>query len=217
MDVLVLDLDGTLVDTLDDLADAFAPVLAARSLAPITARDVGSMIGDGLPALVARAFALRGAVAGPDDQAAYAQSYGRLSGRRSRLYPGAADALEQAASDGWTLAVCTNKPEGPARALLERLGVAGRFAAICGGDSFAVRKPDPGHVTRTIEAAGGEPARAVMVGDLTHDVVAARDASVRSIWVSWGYGSPDAAVLATGAAEHWAEIPALASGLLGRP
>ncbi len=217
MAVLVLDLDGTLVDTLDDLADALTPVLAAHALAPSNAREVRPLIGDGISALLTRAFALRHAQAGPDDHAAYAASYDRTSGQRARFYPGVEAALADAERRGFTLAVCTNKPEAPARALLAHLGAAGRFAAICGGDSFPIRKPDPAHVTRTIDKAGGRPRDAVMVGDLHHDLAAARQAGIPSIWVSWGYGQLATASLADATADRWSDVPSLAGTLLSAP
>ena len=214
MKLLVLDLDGTLVDTLDDLTLALAPVLEARGLAPLASAEVRPLIGDGIAALLARALRARSAEPRPGDLDDYVASYDRQSGQRSRLYDGAANALDRATDEGWTLAVCTNKPERPARELLDELGVAGRFAAICGGDTFPVRKPDPGHLRLTVEAAGGTVARSVMVGDLGHDLHAARGATIASIWAAWGYGAPDTGTLADAAAQAWNDVPSLAARLL---
>ncbi len=107
---------------------------------------------------------------------------------RPRPYPGVADGLRVLVGEGWKLAVCTNKPERAARALLAALGLAERFAAIGGGDSFPVRKPDPAHLLATLRAAGGDPAHAVMAGDHANDVAAARGAGVPCIFAGWGYG-----------------------------
>ncbi len=86
------------------------------------------------------------------------------------------------------MAVCTNKPEAAARKLLEELGLADRFAALGGGDSFPVRKPDPRHLLATLAAAGADRQRAVMIGDHRNDVQAAAGAGVPCIFAGWGYG-----------------------------
>jgi phosphoglycolate phosphatase len=89
---------------------------------------------------------------------------------------------------GWRLAVCTNKPEGAARVLLSGLRLDGHFSALGGGDSFPMRKPDPGHLRATLAAAGALPEDAVMIGDHRNDIEAARGAGVRAIFAGWGYG-----------------------------
>jgi phosphoglycolate phosphatase len=216
MNVLVIDLDGTIVDTLDDIALALVPVMEANGLASLSPAAVRPLIGDGLAVLVERAFALRDASPTSADLAAYAASYDRQSGRTARLSEGAREALDAARAAGWALVVCTNKNEAPARALLAKLGLIDRFAAICGGDTFPQRKPHPAHVLRSIEAAGGDPGGSVMVGDLHHDLDAARAGGVASIWAAWGYGRPEIAPRANATAHHWAELPPLAARLTGR-
>jgi phosphoglycolate phosphatase len=89
---------------------------------------------------------------------------------------------------GWQLAVCTNKPEAAARVLLAGLGLDGHFSALGGGDSFPMRKPDPGHLRATLAAAGAAPEDAVMIGDHRNDIEAAHGAGVRAIFAGWGYG-----------------------------
>jgi phosphoglycolate phosphatase len=89
---------------------------------------------------------------------------------------------------GWRLAVCTNKPEAAARVLLSGLGLDRHFSALGGGDSFPMRKPDPGHLRATLAAAGAAPEQAVMIGDHANDMLAARGAGVRAIFAGWGYG-----------------------------
>lgn len=91
------------------------------------------------------------------------------------------------AGDGYLLAICTNKPEGFSRRLIEGLGMAQRFAAICGADTFAHRKPDPRHLTGTIASAGGDPERAVMVGDSRTDIDTAKAAGIPVVAVDFGY------------------------------
>ncbi len=115
---------------------------------------------------------------------------------------------------GWTLAVCTNKPEATARALLDALGIGGCFAAIGGGDSFPTRKPDPAHLLATLRTAGGEAARAVMVGDHRNDIRAAAGAGVPAIFAAWGYSSRSAAEGASAMAETFPDLPDAVEALL---
>ena len=149
------------------------------------------MVGDGVAMLVERAFAARGRDAG---RGCGGRVLRRLRARMPRWRAGRIRASPMAcgalADEGWRLAVCTNKPEAAARALLAALGLARCFAAIGGGDSFPVRKPDPAHLLATLQAAGGEPAHAVMAGDHANDVAAARGAGVPCIFAAWGYGPP---------------------------
>lgn len=212
--ILVCDLDGTLVDTVPDLAAILNQVMAARGLAPFGLAETAAMVGDGVAALVTRALATRGRGPDPDAVREYVRAYGANPNARSRLYPGVAEGLATLAAAGWRLAVCTNKPEGPARALLASLGIAGRFAAVGGGDSFPVRKPDPGHLRATLAAAGAEAATAVMLGDHANDLAAARGAGVAAIFAAWGYGRLPEAAAGVAVAQCFAEVPALASALL---
>jgi phosphoglycolate phosphatase len=131
--------------------------------------------------------------------------YAALDHAGSALYPDVAETLAALKAAGYRLAVCTNKPEAPARELLARLGIGGLFGAVAGGDSFPARKPDPAHVLGVLEQLGAQPDHAVMVGDGINDVLAARRAGVRSILVAYGYSAerarterPDVEVAAFG-------------------
>jgi phosphoglycolate phosphatase len=211
---LLLDLDGTLIDTVPDLAAALNRLMAARGLAGFTLAETASMVGDGVARLVERACAARGQAAQAADVAAYSAEYAAHTAEASRLYPGVADALGLMASQGWHLAVCTNKPEAPARALLHAFGLDGLIRAVGGGDSFPVRKPDPHHLLATLAAAGGSADLAVMVGDHANDIAAATGAGVKCIFAAWGYGSPGMAAGASATATAFTEVPGLARALL---
>ena len=211
---LVLDLDGTLVDTLPDLRASLNRLMAAHRLQEFPAAEVAAFIGDGAGVLVRRAMAARQREAAQSDLDAFLADYSAHAAEQSVLFPGVAEALDRAQADGWRLAVCTNKPEAPARSLLGALGITHLFAAIGGGDSFPTRKPDPAHLLATIAAAGGQPGASVMVGDHRNDIVAATGAGVPAIFARWGYGSPDMATGAAAEADTFAEIPALAAKLL---
>ena len=186
----VFDLDGTLVDSAPDLHAALDRLMAARGLVPFTRAEVTAMIGDGAKVMVERALAARGRAFDQPALDQFLADYGAAAAVETRPFPGIPEALDALAGAGWRLAVCTNKPEAPARDLLAALGLAHRFAALGGGDSFPTRKPDPAHLRATIAAAGGAGDGVVMIGDHHNDIRAARGAGIPGLFVSWGYGPP---------------------------
>lgn len=212
--VLLLDLDGTLVDTVPDLTAALNRLMASRGLPGFDCPATAAMVGDGAARLVERAFDAHGQAPDADAVSDFIWDYERHAADDSRLFPGVEEALRNLVAEGWRLAVCTNKPEGAARVLLDAVGLMPLMAAIGGGDSFAVRKPDPGHLLATLAAAGGTAGRAVMAGDHANDVRAARGAGVPSIFAAWGYGSVAMGDAADGVAHDVAEMAAIARRLL---
>ena len=211
---LLLDLDGTLVDTVPDLAAALNRLMASRDLPPFTASETAGMVGDGVARLVDKAFAARGRMPDATAIAVFSADYAAHAAVESRLYPGVEATLMGLADEGWRLAVCTNKPEGAARSLLEALGLARFMAAVGGGDSFPVRKPDPAHMTATLLAAGGTADRAVMAGDHANDVVAAHGAGLPCIFAAWGYGPASMAEGAAAVARDMVEMAGIARRLV---
>jgi phosphoglycolate phosphatase len=211
---LLLDLDGTLVDSVPDLAAALNRLMGARGLAPLTHAETALMVGDGVAKLVERAFAARGSAPDAGAVAEFSADYSAHAAVQTAPYPGVVEALGNLAGDGWRLAVCTNKPERAARALLGAVGLAHYFAAIGGGDSYSVRKPDPAHLLLTLQAAGGEPGRAVMAGDHANDIAAARGAGLPCIFAAWGYGPPSMAAGAAAVAQDFPELAAIARRLV---
>jgi phosphoglycolate phosphatase len=203
---LLLDLDGTLVDTAPDVCAALNRLMRSRGLPPFTLAQTAAMIGDGVAVLVQRAFAAR--AQRPDDQAVaeFGRDYDAHVAQESRPFPGVPEFLREHADLGWRMAVCTNKPEAAARKLLVHLGLSDLLQAIGGGDSFPVRKPDPAHLLATLRLAGGDPAASVMIGDHANDVVAAHGAGVKAIFVTWGYGP---LTMGQGADEVVGDVPAL--------
>lgn len=211
---LILDLDGTLVDSVPDLAAALNRLMHKRGLASFNHPETARMVGDGARALVERAFAARGLPADEDAQASFLADYSAHAAVETRPFPGTEAALHDLAGQGWRLAVCTNKPEVPARALLAALGLERFFAAIGAGDSFPMKKPDPRHLLSTIALAGGDPGRAVMVGDHANDVHAAIGAGLPCVFAAWGYGPPAMAAGAAATAGSFAELPGVVERLL---
>ena len=189
--IAVFDLDGTLADTAGDLVGTLNVILKQEGLAPLPVSKARDMIGAGARALIQRGFE----AAGKELTPAYLDElfrqfmihYGENICVQTRLYPGAAEALNRLEQAGFILAVCTNKVEEHSVKLLHELGIGHRFAANCGRDTFPYFKPDPRHLTLTIERAGGSPARAVMIGDSRTDIVTARTAGIPAIAVPFGY------------------------------
>jgi phosphoglycolate phosphatase len=217
----VFDLDGTLIDTHHDLVDSLNYTIAVRDLEPLTYADLTHLVGSGARAMIERAFKLRGSPIADGDLEAmidrFVEHYRAGMPGKSLPYPGLVEALDRLADAGVTLAVCTNKMEGLARPLLDLLGLSDRFAAVTGGDTFAVRKPDAEHLLGTIRMAGGEPSHTVMIGDSLNDFKVAANAGVPSIGVPFGYSDVGIETLnPTVIIQHFDELtPGLVERLVG--
>jgi phosphoglycolate phosphatase len=189
--VVVFDLDGTLVDTAPDLVASLNHAVTQAGLAPVTYHDLTHLVGHGARAMIERTFTLRGKALSANDldwqMKEFVDFYHGSMPGESVPYPGVIAAMDRLSAAGYTLAVCTNKLEMLAKSLLEGLTLTSRFAAITGGDTFDVRKPDAEHLLSTIRLAGGAPEKSVMIGDSLNDILVARNASVRSIGVPFGY------------------------------
>ncbi|MCW0979306.1 phosphoglycolate phosphatase [Agrobacterium sp. BT-220-3] len=187
----IFDLDGTLVDTAADLVSSLNHTIAAAGLAPVTYEDLTHLVGQGARVMIRRAFALR-QVELPEAELEplyerFITHYRAEMPGESRPYPGIITVLDALSASGITLAVCTNKTEILALPLLEKLGLTQYFAAITCGDTFEFRKPDARHILGTIEKAGGDVQHSIMVGDSINDILAAKNAAVPSIGVTFGY------------------------------
>ena len=216
---VVFDLDGTLVDTAPDLIGALNVVLGERGLAPVPVEAARHLVGRGGRVLLRRGFADAGAQM-PDGEAdalfaRFLDAYRARIAQESRPYPGVEAALDALAQAGARLAVCTNKPGDYARLLLDALDLSRRFAAVVGADDVLARKPDPRHLLDTLARAGGDPGRALMVGDSEADAAAARGAAVPVVLVSFGYTETPARELGADAViDGFDALPAVAERLL---
>jgi phosphoglycolate phosphatase len=192
---IVFDLDGTLIDTAPDLIATLNLVLAREGIKPVAYDEARKMIGGGARGLIERALIADGrdgsapAFKPELDRmfAGFIEHYAAHIADQSRPFPKLEITLDRLAADGYRLAVCTNKLEWLSVRLLDTLNLSKRFAAICGQDTFGMQKPDPEVLRRTILKAGGEPGRAIMVGDSGTDVRTARAASLPVIAVTFGY------------------------------
>jgi phosphoglycolate phosphatase len=196
---VVFDLDGTLVDTAPDLVDTLNLVLAQEGLPGVPFATARNLIGGGARQMIERGLKAEGRSCTPDEIERlfrhFIDHYSAHIADRSRPFPLLEKALDTLAADGATLAVCTNKLEGLSRKLLQALGLLDRFAAVCGQDTFGVHKPDPGFLRQTIWRAGGDPRRAIMVGDSGADIATARATGIPVIAVDFGYTSVPVAEL----------------------
>jgi phosphoglycolate phosphatase len=208
---LLLDLDGTLVDSVPDIA---AAVNRLGMTPRFSDEEVTRMVGDGVDALLQRACAARGQAVTQQISSSFKSDYHAHAADNSRVYDGVLPTLRNMVVDGWCVAVCTNKPEEMARSILQKLGFAGLISAIGGGDSFPVRKPDPGHLIATLRAADGTLEQAVMVGDHFNDVTAARAAGIPCIFAGWGYGPITMSAGASAIAMQFSDVHGLAARLL---
>ena len=190
----VFDLDGTLIDSREDLAVAVNHALEAVHLPQRSVEEVVRLVGDGAVTLMQRALGSANLHLTESALEAWRAHYSAHLLDRTVLYPGIAEVLAWAKCK---LAVQTNKPGNMARRILQGLGVADRFLAVCGGDD-APRKPDPAGIERLMALAGVGPADTVLVGDSLVDLETARAAGVEFVAVTWGY-VPEAELVAAGA------------------
>ena len=215
---LVFDLDGTLIDSAPDLHAALNRLMETLGRRMLALSEVILMIGDGVPMLVTRALQATGGV--PDDYdeilEQYHAIYGAAVAELTAPFPGVPETLGVLQQAGHRMGVCTNKPEAATHAVLEALDLAGFFAAIAGGDSLAVRKPDAGHLLGTLEMLDSTPERAIMIGDSHNDIQVAVNARVRSIAVSYGYRrQPVEELGADIVVDNFADIPGALARLTG--
>lgn len=214
----MIDLDGTLVDTLGDFDLAVNEMLAALGRAPVSRAQIGLLVGKGSEYLIQSVLALQ-ADATPvplaDAMHLYQHAYQRINGQHSHVYPGVTQGLRALRDMGLPLACLTNKPLALAVPLLSAHGLDGFFSHVFGGDSFARKKPDPLPLLKTCAVLGQPPAHTLMVGDSQNDALAARAAGCPVALLTYGYnhGQPISAIEANA---HLPHLPAVAEWLRGR-
>ncbi|MEJ6788032.1 HAD hydrolase-like protein [Brevundimonas sp. BR2-1] len=216
---LAFDLDGTLIETAPDLVGTLNRLLAQQDLPPVPLESARNLIGHGAVALLRRGFEAAGAhwdeAASPSLLKAFLADYLEHIADHSTAYPGSVEALDHLAARGAVLCVATNKPTDLAVALFDAIGLSDRFAVICGPQSVTAKKPDAAHIRETVLLAGGDPLRAIMVGDSITDLDAARATGVPCILTTFGYTDIPAAELGADAMiAHFDELPAVIQRLI---
>ena len=226
-DAVIVDLDGTMVDTLGDFAVSLNHMLADLSLPPVAPAAIERMVGKGSEHLILSALAHvmssgEGSATGAGAEAQhtraqalfdrawdrYQHHYLAINGQHSAVYPGVVEGLKALRSRGLRLACLTNKPTSFAKPLLAAKGLDGFFEFAFGGDAFARKKPDPLPLLKTCEALGTAPARTLMIGYSSNDAKAARAAGCPVLLVTYGYnhGEPVRGVDADGFVDSLAEL-----------
>ena len=188
---ILFDLDGTLLDTIPDLADAANAMRQDMGLAPIATDIIATYVGKGVEQLVIRILGHEGTPASVDmvmrGLARYQDHYRALNGQRSRLYPGVLAGLQAFRDQGARLAVVTNKGAEFTTPLLRQMGLDGYFDAVVCGDTCARKKPDPMPLFHACDLLDIAPAQALFIGDSINDALAANAAGMRVLALPYGY------------------------------
>jgi phosphoglycolate phosphatase len=207
----IVDLDGTMVDTLGDFAVALNRMLRELALGAIDPPAIERMVGQGSEHLIRSVLSHVHAADSLYSAAweSYQRHYLDINGRHATVYPGVKEGLEALRQGGVKLACLTNKPTSFARPLLEEKGLSGLFEVVFGGDAFERKKPDPLPLRKTCKALGCDSASTLMVGDSSNDARAARAAGCDVVLVTYGYnhGEPVRQVDADGFLDSLAELP----------
>ena len=187
--LVLFDLDGTLVDSLQDLTNAVNHMLAGFGRQTLTQPEVRQLVGKGARNLVQRALATSSSIDIEAGLAAFTEFNEIHIADNSRLYPGVLELLQQLRTDGIRMAVISNKNESLSRLILKTLEINVFFDSIAGGDTFSEMKPSPLPLQQIIEKLCCSPADSIMVGDSINDIQAGNRAKITTIGCSWGYGN----------------------------
>lgn len=210
---VVFDLDGTLVETAPDLHAALNYTLEQKRLAPVSLESIRMMIGDGAKALIRKGLSQQDAPVNEDEidkdlWPAFLDHYLANITRLSEPFENCIETLEQLNKAGANLTVCTNKAQHLAEEVLAGFEMDRHFSATIGGDALKTKKPDGQHIIETVLKGGGDPSRAIMVGDAWTDERAARDAQLPFVFVSFGYGAlSDQPYDRLRSIDHWRDMP----------
>ena len=189
--LVIFDLDGTLADSLPDLADATNYMLAKADRAALDPEQVRKLIGQGARRLVERALEGAGAEEVEEGLKVFLAYNDRHIADKTRLYPGVPETLQRFSDSGCNLAVVSNKNEGLCRKLLHLFQIDQYFTAVLGADSFPFRKPSPEPLLKLLRDFSVTAGEAVMIGDSINDIAAGKGAAVATIGCAFGYGDPD--------------------------
>jgi phosphoglycolate phosphatase len=188
VELLIFDLDGTLIDSKLDLAHSVNATRAHMGMGPLALERISTYVGNGAPVLIRRALGPEVADAQVEEALEFfLENYREHSLDHTRLYPGVRESVERLHAAGKRAAVLTNKPVALSQTIVEGLGISPLFFRVYGGNSFEFKKPHPVGVETLMAESGVEPARTMMVGDSSVDIQTARNAGIRSCGVTYGF------------------------------
>ena len=186
-ELLVFDLDGTLIDSARDLAESVNAMLREMERPELPHETIYTYVGDGAPMLIRRALGDAATDAAVEQGLDFFITYySQHPLDHTVLYPGVRESLDEWTAQGRTLAILTNKPIRATHRIVSGLGLDGRFERVYGGNSFETKKPDPEGLNRIMEELGFKPAQTLMVGDSSVDILTARNAETTSAGVTYG-------------------------------
>ena len=188
--IIVFDLDGTLVNSAPDLCYALNTTLKEINIPEVSLDEVMGYLGDGASELIKRGISKNNNIKEYNTdklRKRFLEIYDTCLLNKTRFYPNAINALKDLKKQNYILAICTNKPEILAKRIIEGLNASKLFEIITGGDTYKYRKPDPKHLIDTIEATGKNIDQAIMIGDSANDISCAKKAKIPNIAVSFGY------------------------------
>ena len=208
---VLLDLDGTLLDTIHDLAEAANRTLAELGRPTRSVAEIHSVVGKGIPNLVRRCLGGDGPVSDVDMEMAlpvFRRHYAFVNGSQTRIYPGVVEGLAEMRAMGFALGCVTNKSGEFTMPLLERMGIADFFGAVISGDTLPVKKPDPAMLRHACDRLGVGVADALMVGDSENDALAARACEMPVLLMTYGYseGKPVDSIECDGLVSSLSEV-----------
>lgn len=189
--IVVFDLDGTLLDTAPDLLASLNHVLKNNDLPQTDLNHLRRFVGQGGRVMLERAFIAAGRTLTNETAdrlvSDFVTHYGNNMPGETKAFEGVIHLVDALRAKGYKTAICTNKTEALAFKLIAAIGISDKFDALCGGDTFAVKKPDADHIFLTVDAAGGDRNQVVMFGDSDADINAANQGSIPVVAVDFGY------------------------------
>ena len=188
--IIVFDLDGTLINSAPDLCNALNQTLEEINIPKISIDEVKEFLGDGALELIKKGISKYDSINNYNTEnlrKRFLEFYDKCLLNETKFYPNAIQSINKIRKNNYSTAICTNKPVGLAKRIINGLNASSLFDIITGGDSYNYRKPDPRHLIKTIESTGNKLDKAIMIGDSLNDIKCAKKANIKNIVVNFGY------------------------------
>ena len=188
--IIVFDLDGTLINSAPDLCNALNQTLEEINIPKISIVEVKEFLGDGALELIKKGISKYDSINNYNTEnlgKRFLEFYDKCLLNETKFYPNAIQSINKIRKNNYSTAICTNKPVGLAKRIINGLNASSLFDIITGGDSYNYRKPDPRHLIKTIESTGNKLDKAIMIGDSLNDIKCAKKANIKNIVVNFGY------------------------------